>query len=216
MCGEGACDHPARPFQFIVPPVQPACAPQAKAADAPAPDAPAPQAEAADALAPNAPAPQANPGAEKRFQCTHAGCGYKTDHSDNFKRHERTHAPAGAEKRFRCTHDGCGYKTDRSGDFKRHERTHAPAGVEKQQQKKQQKNRRLMGAAQSDRTTQVREKITGTASEGKGTCECRDKDCMCWQRANALLTITHSSVPANWTCESSSASPPRARFAYLC
>ena len=242
MCGEGACDHPARPFQFIVPPVQPACAPQAKAA------------EAADALAPNAPAPQANPGAEKRFQCTHAGCGYKTDHSDNFKRHERTHAPAGAEKRFQCTHAGCGYKTDHSDHFKRHERTHAPAGaekrfrcthagcgyqadrsdhfelhlayrhgaagVEKQQktalQALQQKNRRLMSAAQSDRTTQVREKITGTASEGKGTCECRDKDCMCWQRANALLTITHSSVPANWTCESSSASPPRARFAYLC
>ena len=200
MCGEGACDHPARPFQFIVPPVQPACAPQAKAA------------EAADALAPNAPAPQANPGAEKRFQCTHAGCGYKTDHSDNFKRHERTHAPAGAEKRFRCTHAGCGFQADRSDQFNLHLASrHGAAGVEKQQ-----KNRRLKSAAQSDRTTQVREKITGTASEGKGTCECRDKDCMCWQRANALLTITHSSVPANWTCESSSASPPRARFAYLC
>jgi hypothetical protein len=179
MCGEGACDHPARPFQFIVPPVQPACAPQAKAADAPAPDALAPQAEAADALAPNAPAPQANPGVEKRFQCTHAGCGYKTDRSDDFKLHLASrHGAAGAEK--------------------------------------QQKNRRLMAAAKSDRTTQVREKITGTASEGKGTCECRDKDCMCWQRANALLTITNSSVPANWTCESSSASPPRARFACLC
>ena len=98
MCGEGACDHPARPFQFIVPPVQPACAPQAKAADAPAPDALAPQAEAADALAPNAPAPQANPGAEKRFQCTHAGCGFQTDHSGHFKRHERTHAPAGRRR----------------------------------------------------------------------------------------------------------------------
>ena len=215
MCGEGACDHPARPFQFIVPPVQPACAPQAKAADAPAPDALAPQAEAADALAPNAPAPQANPGAEKRFQCTHAGCGYKTDRSGDFKRHERTHAPAGAEKRFRCTHAGCGFQADRFDNFNVHLASkHGAAGVEKLQ--KNLRLSRLMAAAQSDRTTQVREKITGTASEGKGTCECRDKDCMCWQRANALLTITHSSVPANWTCESSSASPPRARFAYLC